>query len=137
MVVSSFATISVTITDVPPPVFAWKNAVNGDWATAVGWTPAGPPNTANADVTIAVGGAYTVTIAAAESFLVDSLTFAPTGAAVLALNGTLTLGGTQAAMNESAVATFATTNTPSPDNSMVFRFIPAVALRWSAPIGHR
>ncbi len=30
---------SVTITEVPsapPPSFAWKNAVNGDWATAAG-----------------------------------------------------------------------------------------------------
>ena len=95
-------TNSVTITEVPPPSFGWKNAVSGDWATAAGWTPAGPPNAANADATIAVAGAYTVTIAAAESFLVDSLTFAPTGAAVLALNGTLTLGGAQAAMTESS-----------------------------------
>ena len=73
--------------------YGWKSAVNGDWATAADWSPAGPPNAATADATIAVDGAYTVTIATAESFLVDSLTFAPTGAAVLALNGKLTVGG--------------------------------------------
>ncbi len=98
-------TNSVTITEAPlppPPSFSWKSAVSADWATAADWTPAGPPNAANADATIAVTGAYTVTIGAAESFVVDSLTFDPATSGVLALNGKLTLGGTLAAMNMSS-----------------------------------
>ena len=98
-------TNSVTITEAPlppPPSFSWKGANSADWATAADWTPSGPPNAANADATIAVAGAYNVTIGAAESILVDSLTFDPATAGVLLVNGTLSLGGTLAAMNMSS-----------------------------------
>jgi hypothetical protein len=77
--------------------YTWKSAVSADWSVAADWTPAGPPNAATADVGIAATGGYTVTIASGESFLVDSLSFAPPSASLL-LSGTLSLGGTQAAM---------------------------------------
>jgi fibronectin-binding autotransporter adhesin len=81
---------------------SWTSAVSGDWSTAASWSPAGPANAATADAVIAVAGAYTVTIAAGESFLVDSLTFDPATSGVLALNGKLTLGGTLAELTESS-----------------------------------
>src|SRR5271169_962160 len=81
---------------------SWANAVNGDWAIASDWSPAGAPNSVTADAAITVGGNYTVTIATGESFLVDSLAFDPGSGGTLALNGTLSLGGTLDAMIESS-----------------------------------
>ena len=51
--------------------YSWKNAANGDWGTTSDWSPAGPVNATTADAVIAIAGAYTVTIAAAESFVVE------------------------------------------------------------------
>ena len=50
------------------------------------------------DAVISAPGSYTVTIAAAESFEVDSLAFDPGTGGTLAVNGTLTLGGPLAEM---------------------------------------
>ena len=80
--------------------YSWKNAVSGDWSATTGWSPAGPVDATTADAVIAIAGAYTVSIAAAENFLVDSLTFAPTTGGVLALDGKLTLGGALAVLTE-------------------------------------
>ena len=81
--------------------YAWKTNVSAQWATAGDWSPSGPPNASTADATIAASGVYTVTIGAGDSYLVNSLTFDP-ASATLTVNGTLTLGGTLAAMTESS-----------------------------------
>jgi hypothetical protein len=81
--------------------YSWTGG-NDDWGTPTDWTPGGPPNDPTADAVIAPAGNDTITIAAGESFLIDSLTFDPASSTTLALNGTLTLGGTQAAMTVSS-----------------------------------
>ena len=79
--------------------YTWKSAVSADWNPG-DWSPAGPPDSATADVSIAAGSlsGYTVTIADDESIEVDSLTFGPGPFGTLALDGMLTLGGALAAM---------------------------------------
>jgi plastocyanin len=83
--------------------YSWASNVSGDWNTGTLWTPATVPNSATADVTIDVATtlAYAVTIAATESFTVNSLTMndtvadnagagsVPYKAAALTLDGTL------------------------------------------------
>jgi fibronectin-binding autotransporter adhesin len=77
--------------------YSWTGG-SDDWSTQTGWTPVGPPDASTADVVIAPPGNDTITISTGESFLIDSLTFDPASSTTLALNGTLTLGGTLAAM---------------------------------------
>jgi hypothetical protein len=83
--------------------YSWASNVSGDWNTGTLWTPATVPNSATADVTIDVATtlAYAVTIAATQSFTVNSLTMndtdadnagagsVPYKAAALTLDGTL------------------------------------------------
>lgn len=82
--------------------YTWTTDVSGDWNTGTLWTPGTVPNDAAADVTIdattTLVGGYTVTIAAGESFTVNSLTLNDVGqganspdytAAALELDGTL------------------------------------------------
>ncbi|WP_428538646.1 beta strand repeat-containing protein [Rhodopila sp.] len=82
--------------------FTWANDVNGDWNTGTLWTGGAVPNAVDADVTIdtttTLVGGYGVTIAAGESFTVNSLTMNdldqgansfPYMAASLEIDGTL------------------------------------------------
>ena len=82
--------------------FTWANPVTGDWNSGTLWAGGTVPNDVSADVTIdattTVGGGYGVTIAAGESFTVNSLTMNDVGqgantpdyeAADLQLDGTL------------------------------------------------
>jgi hypothetical protein len=84
--------------------FSWTTGKSGDWNTIANWTPNLVPNDAAADVIIdalPTLGAYTVTIAAGASEVVNSLTMnattnlngsnaTPYNAAQLELDGTLT-----------------------------------------------
>lgn len=82
--------------------YTWTHDVSGDWNTGTLWTPGTVPNDVTADVTIDAAttlvNGYTVTIAAGESFTVNSLTLndlnqganSPNyNAAALELDGTL------------------------------------------------
>ena len=82
--------------------YGWTPGINADWNASVDWEPFGVPDAATADTIISASGNYTVTIAAAESFLVDSLTFNPGSGGTLDVNGTSTLGGTLATLTESS-----------------------------------
>jgi hypothetical protein len=73
----------------------WKNGVSGNWGTGSDWTGGVAPNSITADATIAVGGAYTVTLASSTTDTVDSVTF-NNSTANFDLLGTLDLGGTLA-----------------------------------------
>jgi hypothetical protein len=80
--------------------FTWTTSTTGDWAIATNWSPAAVPD-ANTAVAILPGvtsaGAYTVTIAAGESEIINAITlgdltgghFGPT----LDVAGTLTFAG--------------------------------------------
>ena len=84
--------------------FSWAAGKSGDWNAIANWTPNLVPNDAAADVIIdalPTSGAYTVTIAAGASEVVNSLTMnattnltgsnaTPYNAAQLELDGTLT-----------------------------------------------
>ena len=73
--------------------YSWKTAVSGDWSVAADWNPGGPPNAATADVTIAAAGSYVVSIAAGETFSVNTLLLNGAGSG-LDILGTLKLAGT-------------------------------------------
>ncbi|WP_428490228.1 beta strand repeat-containing protein [Rhodopila sp.] len=85
--------------------FTWAGPASGDWNTGTLWTGGVVPNAIDADVTIdaLTTVAYTATIAAGESFSVNSLTLNDVGqgansfpymAAQLELDGTLAFGPT-------------------------------------------
>ena len=74
---------------------SWKNAVSGDWATPGYWTPAQVPGAGDEVTIAATGSPFTVTIDSAEA--AHSLTLDSADATV-ALNNTLTLGGTLSAV---------------------------------------
>ncbi len=78
--------------------FTWLTPADADWLMASSWSGGVAPNGSTADAGIAVAGSYTVGIAAGEVVVVDSATLAAAGA-VLAVAGTLTLGGTQALLD--------------------------------------
>ena len=82
----------VVITTTPSPRSAWKSPVTADWSAGSDWTAGAAPNDASTDLTISAPGAYTVSIAAGETYAAESLNFAnPRG--VLNLAGTLNLSG--------------------------------------------
>jgi hypothetical protein len=70
---------------------SWKTGVSGDWGQAGNWT-GGVPNGQFENVTIAVAGDYTVTVAAAENFQGDNLLL-DDKKATLDLAGNLYLAG--------------------------------------------
>ncbi len=64
----------VTVNPVPIST-SWSSAGDGDWGTAANWTGAGVPNDPTTNVTLGtLANSYTVTIGAAESFSVGTLT---------------------------------------------------------------
>jgi hypothetical protein len=82
----------VLISTTPSPTSAWKSTVSGDWALGSAWTSASAPNDPAINLTIAAPGAYTVTIAAGETYATQNLTFANSRSS-LNLAGTLHVAG--------------------------------------------
>ena len=82
----------VLISTTPSPTCAWKSTVSGDWALGSAWTSASAPNDPAINLTIAAPGAYTVTIAAGETYATQNLTFANNRSS-LNLAGTLHVAG--------------------------------------------
>jgi hypothetical protein len=71
--------------------YSWLHGVSGDWLNAADWV-GGVPNGSAAAVTIATAGTYTVEIATAESFTIDSLNL-DNASGTLLVGGTLTVAG--------------------------------------------
>jgi hypothetical protein len=97
--------------------YSWKTNVSGDWNIAADWTPATVPGAAD-DVTIdaatTTAGGYTVTIAAAETETVNSLTMN----AVNNLNGSNTSAYTAAELELDGTLAFAAGSAGSLDGSL-------------------
>ncbi len=82
----------VIVTSAPAPAAAWTAKASADWSVGGDWTSGAAPDNAALDLTIAAAGAYTVTIAAGETYSAENLTFAnPRGS--LSVAGTLHLAG--------------------------------------------
>ena len=110
--------------------YSWTNPVSGDWNTGTLWTPSTVPNDVTADVTIdattTVANGYAVTIAAGESFAVDSLTMNDVGggantpdyeAAALELDGTLAFGPSSLGAIDGSLQTYI--YTPAGNNAEI------------------
>ena len=75
----------------PPISVAWADNISGDWADADNWTPAVPPNAANADVTIGSVITQPQTIFLNTGAMALGLTFDTTSSVAVAGVGGLTL----------------------------------------------
>jgi hypothetical protein len=83
-------TIQVTVSRASA---SWNAAASADWSLATAWSGGFVPHDAGTDVTIAAAGsAYTVGLAAAETYAVHNLTI-NAAAATLGVAGSLTVSG--------------------------------------------
>ena len=72
--------------------YTWNNGAGGSWSNNGDWI-GGIPNSATADVTISLAGAYTVSLPSGAAYTVDSVVF-DNSAASFTDSGTISLGGT-------------------------------------------
>lgn len=74
-------------------IFSWGTSASGDWHVGSLWAGGVAPNDPTAGVVIAQPGSYAVSIAAGESFVVNSLTLSG-GLQALTVDGTLSFANT-------------------------------------------
>jgi D-alanine-D-alanine ligase-like ATP-grasp enzyme len=86
---SAGAAAASKLTAVTVGALAWSTPVSADWSTNSDWNSGYAPNSATLAPTITTAGTYTVSIAAGESFAVQSLTI-NNASALLSLSGALT-----------------------------------------------
>jgi hypothetical protein len=67
-------------------VTSWSAGASGDWGLAGDWTSGVPANT-SFDAVVSAAGAYTVTLASAETFSIHTLTVSNGGTTLLTNGG--------------------------------------------------